>query len=40
MMTEIKAVIARSAPTMIEDAVGVAALFVLLIAGLSLPGLV
>lgn len=40
MLNEVKAVITRSGDTMIEDAIGAACLFVLLFAGLSLPGLI
>lgn len=39
MLQDIKAVLARSSDTMIEDAVGVVSLFSLLIVGLYLPGL-
>ncbi len=39
MFTELKAIIDRSAPTLLGDAVGAAALVVLLMAGLYLPGL-
>lgn len=38
MLTEIQAVLARSFPTLAEDAVGVVALFAGLVAALSLPG--
>ena len=40
MLNEMKAVLNRSADTLLEDAVGVASLFCLLIAALCLPGLV
>ncbi len=40
MMKEIKAIVARSSDTLIEDALGVISLFALLIAGLSLPGMI
>lgn len=39
MLQDIKAVLARSSDTMIEDAIGVVSLFSLLIVGLYLPGL-
>jgi hypothetical protein len=39
MIAEIKDVVARSSETLIEDALGVASLFALLIAGLVLPAL-
>ena len=40
MAQEIKLVLTRSRETIVADAVGVAALMVLLIVGLALPGLV
>ncbi|EEW24350.1 hypothetical protein [Rhodobacter ferrooxidans] len=40
MLTQIKAILARSQGTLIEDAIGVASLFSLLIVGLYLPALV
>jgi len=40
MAQEIKSVLTRSRETIVADAVGVAALMVLLIVGLALPGLV
>ena len=40
MFAEIKAVLARSSETLIEDAAGVAALTVMLVVGLYLPGLI
>ncbi|MDT8855399.1 hypothetical protein RNZ50_10325 [Paracoccaceae bacterium Fryx2] len=40
MIREIKTVLTRSRATLIEDALGVASLFSLLIAGLYLPALV
>ena len=40
MLQDIKAVLARSSETMIEDAIGVVSLFSLLIVGLYLPGLI
>ena len=40
MAEEIKSVLTRSRETIVADAVGVAALMVLLIVGLALPGLV
>ncbi len=39
MLTELKAIIDRTAPTLLGDATGAAALVVLLLAGLYLPGL-
>lgn len=39
MAMEIKAVIERSRKTLISDAVGAVSLVVMLVAGLSLPGL-
>jgi hypothetical protein len=39
MMTELKAVFARSAGTMVQDLAGVTALMVILVAALHLPGL-
>ena len=39
MIAEIKAVATRSSQTLIEDMLGVVALFALLVAGLSLPSL-
>jgi hypothetical protein len=38
MYSEIKAILSRSAPSFLEDAVGVAALFLLLFVGLTLSG--
>ena len=38
MLSEIKAILSRSAPTFQEDAVGVASLFILLFVGLTLSG--
>ena len=40
MAEEIKTVLTRSRDTILADAVGVAALMVLLIVGLALPGLI
>lgn len=40
MAEEIKSVFARSRATILADALGVAALMVLLIVGLALPGLI
>ncbi|SEN09264.1 hypothetical protein SAMN05216227_100787 [Pseudorhodobacter antarcticus] len=40
MITEIKAVAARSSATLWEDAFGVLSLFAVLVAGLSLPSLI
>ena len=40
MAEEIKSVIVRSRDTLLADALGVAALIVILIVGLALPGLV
>ena len=40
MAEEIKSVIQRSRDTLLADAVGVAALMVILIVGLALPGLI
>ena len=40
MFHEIKTVLTRSSDTLIEDSVGVISLFLLLIAGLYLPGLI
>ncbi len=39
MLTELKAVIDRSAPTLLGDAAGAVALVVLLLTALHLPGL-
>jgi hypothetical protein len=39
MIAQFKAIVTRSSDTLLEDAIGVASLFVLLFAGLSLPGL-
>jgi hypothetical protein len=39
MITELKAILDRTAPTLLADATGAAALVVLLLAGLYLPGL-
>ena len=39
MMTELKAVFARSTGTMVQDLAGVTALMVILVAALHLPGL-
>ena len=38
MIAQVKAVLFRSAPTFVEDALGVASLFVLLFVGLTLSG--
>ncbi|WP_268876830.1 hypothetical protein [Litorivita pollutaquae] len=40
MFAQIKAVIARSPETLLQDAIGAAALMVMLLVGLHLPGLV
>lgn len=40
MTTDLKSVLRRASPTLIEDALGAAALAVMLIVGLHLPGLV
>jgi hypothetical protein len=40
MIAELKAVATRSSDTLVEDAIGVAALFALLFAGLFLPALI
>ncbi|WP_267895710.1 hypothetical protein [Loktanella sp. Alg231-35] len=40
MAQEIRSVISRSRDTILADALGVAALMVMLIVGLSLPGLI
>lgn len=40
MLKDIKAAFIRSSDTLIEDAIGTCALFVILFAGLSLPGMV
>lgn len=40
MLNEVRSVLSRSSDTLIEDALGVISLFVLLVAGLCLPGLV
>ncbi|MFN3824678.1 MAG: hypothetical protein ACK4GW_10820 [Pseudorhodobacter sp.] len=40
MFREIKAVVTRSGDTLLEDALGVTALFVVLVAGLALPSLI
>lgn len=37
MLTELKEVFHRSAPTLLQDAAGLAALVVMLVVGLSLP---
>lgn len=39
MLKDVKATLHRSADTLIEDAIGTCALFVMLFAGLCLPGL-
>lgn len=39
MIADIKVVAARSSQTLIEDLIGVVALFAVLVAGLSLPAL-
>jgi hypothetical protein len=39
MLTELKSVIERSSATLLQDALGAAALMVMLLAGLHLPGL-
>ncbi|MCR8725703.1 hypothetical protein [Frigidibacter sp. ROC022] len=39
MLTELKALVARSSETLLEDALGVAALAVMLFGALHLPGL-
>ncbi|WP_282960701.1 hypothetical protein [Actibacterium sp. MT2.3-13A] len=39
MLTELKSVIERSSATLLQDALGVMALMVMLLAGLHLPGL-
>ncbi len=38
MISEIKAILSRSTPTLLEDAFGVASLFILLFVGLTLSG--
>lgn len=38
MFAKVKAVLSHSAPTFLEDAAGVAVLFILLFAGLTLSG--
>lgn len=38
MLKEFKEIVARSQATVLEDTLGVVALFILLFAGLSLPG--
>ncbi|WP_268874352.1 hypothetical protein [Tropicimonas marinistellae] len=40
MFTEFKALIVRSEATLLEDAIGVASLMVILVAGLHLPSLI
>ncbi|MEH7826676.1 hypothetical protein [Gemmobacter denitrificans] len=40
MLKEVKAIITRSSATLVEDVLGTVSLFVLLIAGLHLPGIV
>ncbi|WP_276612540.1 hypothetical protein [Pseudorhodobacter turbinis] len=40
MIAEIKAVALRSSATLLEDGLGVVALFALLVAGLSLPSFI
>ena len=40
MIAEIKAIAARSSQTLFEDMLGVVSLFVVLVAGLSLPSLI
>ena len=40
MIRQIKTVAARSADTLLQDAIGAAALMVMLVVGLHLPGLV
>ena len=40
MLNEIKSVIARSSETLLQDAVGAAALVVMLLASLIVPGMV
>ena len=39
MLTDVKAAVKRSSATVLQDALGVAGLFALLFAGLSMPGL-
>lgn len=39
MITQLKNVITRAPGTFLEDAIGVVAIFVMLLVGLSLPGL-
>ena len=38
MISEIKSILSRATPTFLEDAVGVASLFILLFVGLNLSG--
>jgi len=40
MFTEIKTVIRRSSDTILQDTIGAASLVVMLLVGLSLPGLI
>ena len=40
MFSDLKAIIARAEPTLLQDALGAVALMVMLVAGLHLPGLV
>ncbi|MDZ7909441.1 MAG: hypothetical protein U5N10_15360 [Gemmobacter sp.] len=40
MLKDVKATLRRSSDTLIEDAIGTCALFVMLFVGLCLPGLV
>ncbi len=40
MFAQIKTVVARSPETLLQDAVGAAALLVMLVVGLQLPGLI
>ncbi|MDF0599532.1 hypothetical protein P1J78_02200 [Psychromarinibacter sp. C21-152] len=40
MMTELKEILSRSSATLLQDAAGAAALVLMLIVGLNLPGLV
>lgn len=40
MLNEIKSVLTRSAPTLMQDAIGATALVVILMVGLHLPSLV
>ena len=40
MLNDLKSILSRSSDTLLEDALGVASLFTLLVAGLYLPNLI